>query len=513
MPNNRLGPRCFWAFWICALPTSLLAQSFRVQCPSTTITHPNATTTEPGYAGPTYVYPDGYANKPTPSNVNGAIKCQQISGGDGYATMGDGTQTYMFSFGPLSGLADIANGLPGTQFPNVFNAPYVGPVLMPGDPATTGLGFSYNGAIGQVPNLDNGGLIDGHVDARPIMDIGVMNGNIPAPLIAIDEDDELFLTLTNVGMIMRPDLFEQHTVHFHGYPNASAFYDGVPDASVAINIGGSFTYYYLAPDAGTYFWHCHITPPEHLQMGMVGQLYVRPRQNRVSGSLYAGLQAQQGDLRTKCDSNSDILCTNPLPPANSAVGGAKYAYNDGDGTTAYDVEYPLQMHGFDPNFHFVGMTFNPEGFADMKDKYFLLNGRSYPDTVNPAPLQTQSADGVNHFSQPLNSIINIPAGKRALLRISSLDVSEYQTLASLGIPMHVIGINAKLLRDQAGNNMYYDTNSITLGGGESLDVILDATDTSKYPSGSVFYLYTPNLDHLSNDAENFGGLMTEVRIN
>jgi hypothetical protein len=31
---------------------------------------------------------------------------------------------------------------------------------------------------------------------------------------------------------MRPDLFEQHTVHC-GYPNASAFYDGVPDASVA----------------------------------------------------------------------------------------------------------------------------------------------------------------------------------------------------------------------------------------------------------------------------------------
>ena len=46
-----------------------------------------------------------------------------------------------------------------------------------------------------------------------------------------------------------------------------------------------------------------------------------------------------------------------------------------------------------------------------------------------------------------------------------------------------------------------------------VDQILDATDTTKYPSGSVFYLYTPNLDHLSNDAENFGGLMTEVHIN
>jgi FtsP/CotA-like multicopper oxidase with cupredoxin domain len=363
--------------------------------------------------------------------------------------------------------------------------------------------------------------MNGHVDPRPIMDVGVMNGNIPAPLMAIDEDDEFFLTLTNVGQIMRPDLFEQHTVHFHGYPNASAFYDGVPDASVAINIGGSFTYYYLAPDAGTYFWHCHITPPEHLQMGMVGQLYVRPRQNRVPATttLYASLQAQQQDLRTACPLgsdrvHSDILCSNPLPAVNTgATGGGKYAYNDGDGSTAYDVEYPIQIHGFDPNFHFVGMTFNPEGFTDMKDKYFLLNGRSYPDTVTAGPLQTQSTDGANHFSQPLPSIINIPAGKKALLRISDLDVTEYQTLASLGIPMDVIAINAKLLRDQAGNNLNYNTNSITLAGGESIDVILDASDTTKYPSGSVFYLYTPNLDHLSNDAENFGGLMTEVRIN
>jgi FtsP/CotA-like multicopper oxidase with cupredoxin domain len=159
------------------------------------------------------------------------------------------------------------------------------------------------------------------------------------------------------------------------------------------------------------------------------------------------------------------------------------------------------------------MTFNPEGFTEMKDKYFLLNGRSYPDTVMTGPMATQSTDGSMHFSQPLPSIINIPAGKKALLRISDLDVTEYQTLASLGIPMQVIALNAKLLRDQEGNNLYYNTNSITLAGGESLDVILDASNTTLYPSGSVFYLYTPNLDHLSNDAENFGGLMTEVHIN
>jgi FtsP/CotA-like multicopper oxidase with cupredoxin domain len=630
-----------------------MAQSFRVQCPTSTITHPSAdNNAEPLYTAPTKftcsvsggcagsgVSNAGASNTGylIPSaNVSGAIKCQQVSGGDGYATMADGTQTYMFSFGPLSGLADIAAGKPGTEFPNVFNSLYKG-TLVPGDPATTNgasdnstgytLGtpgtFNFNGAVGlanDIPYLesiydiseagntvtvilntasffktgdqiiisgtgtryDNNlpatttrpatpatwtvgpvnvtnasfsanqafqfqanatGLPDvnasetatvaslpgitGHVDPRQIIDVGVMNGNIPAPLMAIDEDDEFFLTLSNVGMIMRPDLFEQHTIHFHGYPNASSVYDGVPDASVAINIGGSFTYYYLAPDAGTYFWHCHITPPEHLQMGMVGQLYVRPRQNRVPSSttLAAALAVQQTDLRTACrrpgdgvtpavTSVPDILCSNPMPAiATTTTGGGKYAYNDGDGSTAYDVEYPLQIHGFDPNFHFVGMTFNPEAFVDMKDKYFLLNGRSYPDTVNPDPQLTQSSDGRVHYSQPLPSIINIPAGKKALLRISDLSVTEYSTLASLGIPMHVIGYNAKLLRDEAGNDTSYYTNSITLAGGESLDVILDASNTTQYPKGSVFYLYTPQLDHLSNDAENFGGLMTEVRIN
>ena len=545
------------ALTLCLLALPAAAQTFKVQCPQKTTMHPNGDAVDAAHPG--------------------LIRCQQISGGDGFATMGDGTQTYLFAFGPLSGLADIYNGKPGTELQSVFNT--VGPAGV-GGPPTTLVGmpdgsFSFNGAIGLTPDpsvaddpaCDGSASqpgycatgLDGHVDPRPIMDVGVMNGSQPAPLMAIDEDDEFFLTLTNVGQIMRPDLFEQHTVHFHGYPNASGFYDGVPDASVAINIGGSFTYYYLAPDAGTYFWHCHITPPEHLEMGMVGQLYVRPRQNRLSGNLQAALFSLEAPpanptspttqeyerLRKRC--GGDILCATPVPATNSATnnGTAKYAYNDGDGSTAYDVEYPLQMHGFDPNFHFVGMTFNPESFVDLKDKYFLLNGRSYPDTIGgyqcqsgdplpacagrsvgdvvPGPMQTQATDGTLHASQPMPAVINIPAGGRALLRISDLNVTEFHTLASIGIPMRVIGVNARLLRDQDGTNMAYDTNSITLGGGESIDVILDAcssrgTDgtctnaTNTYEAGQKFYLYTPQLDHLSNDAENFGGMMTEVNI-
>jgi FtsP/CotA-like multicopper oxidase with cupredoxin domain len=463
------------------LTAAASAQSFQVQCPATTPLHPNPT-----------------------DFSKGAVKCQQVSGGDGFATMGDGSQIYLFGFGPLSGLQDIQNGLPGTELAASFNSAY------PTNP---------NGAVG---------LLDaatGEVNPAPIMNVGVLNANAPAPLIAIDEDDELFLTLTNVGMIMRPDLFEQHTVHFHGYPNASSYFDGVPDASVAINIGGSFTYYYTAPDAGTYFWHCHITPPEHLQMGMVGQLYVRPRQNRVNGDLYNALNLSNqaitlntgiaSKIGTTC---SDILCTNqtPLPAAGDSLASNdgvsnKYAYNDGDGSTRYDAEYPIQLMGFDPFFHYVGTTFNPESFAGMKDKYFTLSGRSYPDTVTPGPMETEASDGQSRPSQPLPTLITIDkthGQTKALLRLSDLDVTEFMTLATIGIPMRVIALDARLLRDMDGNDMTYLTNSITLGGGESADVMLDATDV---PQGTYF-LYSTNLDHLSNFNENFGGMMTEIRV-
>ena len=251
MFQTRWYLRQVLALSLCLLALPAVAQTFKVQCPDRTGMHPNGDTPDAAHPG--------------------LIRCQQISGGDGFATMADGTQTYLFAFGPLSGLKDIYNGLPGTQTQHIFNS--VGPTGVGTPSNLVGMPdgqFDFNGAIGLTPNpavsedpacaaasppsyCATG--LDGHVDPRPIMDVGVMNGSEPAPLMAIDEDDEFFLTLTNVGQIMRPDLFEQHTVHFHGYPNASAYYDGVPDAPVAINIGGSFTYYYLAPDAGTYFWH------------------------------------------------------------------------------------------------------------------------------------------------------------------------------------------------------------------------------------------------------------------
>ena len=74
--------------------------------------------------------------------------------------------------------------------------------------------------------------------------------------------------------------------------------------------------------------------------------------------------------------------------------------------------------------------------------------------------------------------------------------------------MRVVGTGARLLRGPDGKDTSYLTSSVTLGGGETVDVILDTADIEP----GTYFLYTTNLNFLSNDKEDFGGIMTEIII-
>ncbi|HYQ48374.1 MAG TPA: multicopper oxidase domain-containing protein, partial [Thermodesulfovibrionales bacterium] len=302
-----------------------------------------------------------------------------------------------------------------------------------------------------------------------------------APTISIKEGQDVYLTLSNRAFVIRPDLFDAHSVHFHGYPNAASIFDGEPMASTAIRPGSSFNYYYKAPVPGTYMYHCHVEASEHMQMGMLGNLFVRP--------------AQDG--------------TNPGGNCPSQT----FAYDDGDGTTCYDVVYPIQMVSFDPDFHDNDENIQPTAFANMTDTYTMLNGRGYPDTINPAALSNSFTDLSvgGKPSQKINSIITATHGQKILLRISSLSTIDFYTLTSPGILMTVVAKDTRLLRTSFApiTNLYYDTNSVTLGGGMSVDVIMDTTNVAP----GTYFLYSSNVTHLNNDQEDFGGMMTEIVIN
>jgi len=350
------------------------------------------------------------------------IICMNLSAGDGFANMADGKLQYLFSFG---------------QFP-----------------------------------LDT--------PENQIVAEQTLKQQLPAPTIVLKEGQEFYLSLTNVGMMMRPDLFDSHSVHYHGFPNAAPVFDGLPEASPTIKMFNTYTYYYKNVEPGTYFYHCHVEASEHIQMGMIGNLWVLP--------------AQDG--------------TDFEYPPGSGKHYTRFAYNDGDGSTGYDAAFAIQLTGFDSNFHDLHLAVQPLPFADMDDDYHMMNGRGYPDTIEPGELGG-SPDNNLYPSQKMNARIEATSGQKILLRLSGVQTVHPTTVTVLGIPMKVVGTGARILRGPDGKNLYYNTSVITIGGGQGYDVLLD---TAGVTPGTYFF-YATNPETLVNGTEERGGAMTEIVIN
>ena len=194
----------------------------------------------------------------------------------------------------------------------------------------------------------------------------------------------------------------------------------------------------------------------------------------------------------------------------------KFVYNDTDGSTGYDKAAVLQLSAFDTATHEADLGIQPIPFNEMKTVYPMINGRGYPDSANPGELPPTQFDpytaGTTYTSQKVSALVTLnraTEGTRLLLRLSNLGVADYYTVTALGLPMKVVGAGARQLRGPGGTDLYYDTTSVTLGGGESVEVMVDTTNV---PAGTYF-LYTTNLNFLSNNQQDYGGMMTEIVIN
>ena len=63
--------------------------------------------------------------------------------------------------------------------------------------------------------------------------------------------------------------------------NASAVFDGLPEVGLSHQHGASADLLLQLNEPGTYMYHCHVEATEHMQMGMLGNLYVDPLQNKT----------------------------------------------------------------------------------------------------------------------------------------------------------------------------------------------------------------------------------------
>ncbi len=339
---------------------------------------------------------------------------------------------------------------------------------------------------------------------------------ISAPLIYAQAGQDLRLTLFNLGMAQRPDLFDSHTIHFHGFANQIAYFDGVPDASLSVPPGQSLHYRYLPVDAGTYMYHCHVEDVEHVQMGMNGMVFIAPRK----GLNYA----------------YDVPGGPNDPPAASS---------------RFDRQFSIHLSEIFPGGHYNDAHIQDTDWTDFTGVFRLMNGRAWPDTTkphagdyptgevgDPDAAMTATGDALMDATrlrfQPLSSLIQGESGEYVLVRISHLGYEQH-SLVLPGLPMTIIGQDAKFLG--AGRSGYYpdyqysdgtlkqqrqpdpgrgdievQTNRVDLGPGESRDVLIGPLPA--VTTKTVFPFYDREFGYVNgpDTQAGYGGMRTEVHV-
>jgi FtsP/CotA-like multicopper oxidase with cupredoxin domain len=206
------------------------------------------------------------------------------------------------------------------------------------------------------------------------------------PIIEATEGEQVNITL-------RSDM--PHSIHLHGLDVDQAN-DGVPATSGYVGGGGmenfgrvsgytrlgnTYTYTFVAPEAGTYQYHCHVDTVLHYDMGMHGTIIIRPR----SGSITEAW----------------------------------------DGGPTFNKEYVWQMGTFDTSWH--GQRVSGSGTVRYRPNRFMINGR------NGADAQTDSTVAVE-----------ANAGEKVLIRLNqtsyqsaeiNLGGLSFDVIASDGRPM------------------------------------------------------------------------------
>lgn len=101
------------------------------------------------------------------------------------------------------------------------------------------------------------------------------NGTVPGPELRVTKGDRVRVTLVN-------HLPKPTTIHWHGLrlPNAE---DGVAGLTQnAVPPGSSFSYEFVASDAGTFWYHSHQDPLGQITRGLFGAFIVAPEAGRFA---------------------------------------------------------------------------------------------------------------------------------------------------------------------------------------------------------------------------------------
>lgn len=167
----------------------------------------------------------------------------------------------------------------------------------------------------------------------------------PGPVLCVNQGDEVTIVLHNTEL---PDpvsiIFPgQKNVLANGNPTQPQYdADGnlVSLAEMAVK-GETVTYSFVAERPGTFLYESGTEPAKQVDMGLFGALIVRPASN------------------------------------------PSWAYNYEDTKFKDSTEFLMLLSDIDPMLHVAVEQGQPYDLSQSKPRYWLINGRAFPDTIAP----------------------------------------------------------------------------------------------------------------------------------
>ena len=282
---------------------------------------------------------------------------------------------------------------------------------------------------------------------------------MPGPILCVTESPttEIRVNLTNLNIP------EPVSIVFPGQTVVSAemVVELVPPGpadnlfTLEAGIGETVRYKFKANQPGTYLYESGTNVHKQIQMGLYGALIVRP----TMGANFA-----YNDLTTEFN------------PSRLTGGG----------------EYLLLLHDMDPDLHRAVERNEPYDITTKHDRYWTINGRSFPDTIaadNIAYLPSQPYGALVRV-RPYNALTN---AKPALIRMLNAGMSNHP-LHPHGNHLRVIAQDGRLLGP--GISLSREQFTRTAGSGQTFDMLFKWTNAENWSSTHAIPVTVPLLRNL-----------------
>lgn len=265
---------------------------------------------------------------------------------------------------------------------------------------------------------------------------------LPGPTLCVTAGSTVTVVLHNALPEDTSIIFpgQQH-VTADGRPAQPQFDAGTPATLTSLVQpasagGGQVTYSFTAGSPGTYLYTSGSDQQKQQQMGLYGGLVVRP------------------------------------------IGHAAQENTRSDSTFNARREFLYLLSDIDPIIHRAVERGQAADFNSLRPRYFLINGRSMPDTISPnraSWLPTQPYGAMVRI-QPYNATSNPDP---ALVRYLNAGEVNYP-FHPHGSDQRVIARDGHPLTTPAGTDASYDKFLIDVGPGQTWDTLLSWTDAEHW---------------------------------